>query len=34
VIVIKDEGPAGGSQMGKKIAARLPSDKVKLSEEI
>ncbi len=34
VIVVKDEGPAGGSQMGKKIAARLPSDKVKLSEEI
>jgi len=34
VIVVKDEGPAGGSQMGKKIAARLPSDKVKLSEEV
>ena len=34
VIVIKDEGPAGGKQMGKKIAARLPSDKVNLSEEI
>jgi anaerobic selenocysteine-containing dehydrogenase len=34
VIVVKDEGPAGGSQMGKKIAVRLSSDKVKLSEEI
>jgi molybdopterin-containing oxidoreductase family iron-sulfur binding subunit len=34
VIVVKDEGFAGGKQMGKKIAARLPSDKVKLSEEI
>jgi molybdopterin-containing oxidoreductase family iron-sulfur binding subunit len=34
VIVVKDEGPAGGMQMGKKIAARLPSDKVKLSKEI
>ncbi len=34
VIVVKDEGPVGGRQMGKKIAVRLPSDKVKLSEEI
>jgi anaerobic selenocysteine-containing dehydrogenase len=34
VIVVKDEGPAGGRQMGKKIAPRLASDKVKLSEEI
>ena len=34
VIVVKDEGPAGGKQMGKKIAARLSSDKVKLSEEV
>lgn len=34
VIVVKDEGPVGGKQMGKKIAVRVPSDKVKLSEEI
>jgi molybdopterin-containing oxidoreductase family iron-sulfur binding subunit len=34
VIVVKDEGVVGGKQMGKKIAARLSSDKVKLSEEI
>jgi molybdopterin-containing oxidoreductase family iron-sulfur binding subunit len=34
VIVVKDEGVVGGKQMGKKIAARLPSDKVKLSEEV
>lgn len=34
VIVVKDEGPVGGRQMGKKIAAQLSSDKVKLSEEI
>ncbi len=34
VIVIKDEGPVGGRQMGRKIAARLSSDKVKLSEEV
>jgi molybdopterin-containing oxidoreductase family iron-sulfur binding subunit len=34
VIVVKDEGPVGGKQMGRKIAARLPSDKVKLSEEV
>jgi len=34
VIVVKDEGPVGGRQMGKKIAARVSSDKVKLSEEI
>ena len=34
VIVIKDEGPAGGKQMGKKIAVRVSSDKVKLSEEV
>jgi anaerobic selenocysteine-containing dehydrogenase len=34
VIVVKDEGPVGGRQMGKKIAVRVSSDKVKLSEEI
>jgi anaerobic selenocysteine-containing dehydrogenase len=34
VIVVKDEGVAGGKQMGKKIAVRMSSDKVKLSEEI
>ncbi len=34
VIVVKDEGPVGGRQMGKKIAPRLPSDKVNLSREI
>ncbi|MEO7927975.1 MAG: molybdopterin-dependent oxidoreductase [Gallionella sp.] len=34
VIVVKDEGPVGGQQMGKKIAVRVSSDKVKLSEEV
>ena len=34
VIVVKDEGFAGGRQMGKKIAPRISSDKVKLSEEV
>jgi hypothetical protein len=34
VIVVKDEGPVGGRQMGKKIAPRLPSDKVNLTREI
>jgi anaerobic selenocysteine-containing dehydrogenase len=34
VIVVKDEGAVGGKQMGKKIAVRVSSDKVKLSEEI
>jgi molybdopterin-containing oxidoreductase family iron-sulfur binding subunit len=33
VIVIKDEGPAGGKQMGKKIAMSLPTDHVDLSKE-
>jgi molybdopterin-containing oxidoreductase family iron-sulfur binding subunit len=33
VIVVKDEGPVGGSQMGKKIAARLGADHVDLSKE-
>ena len=34
VIVTKDEGPAGGKQMGKKIAALLPTDKVDRSKEV
>jgi len=34
VIVIKDEGPVGGKQMGKKIAASLSTDKVDLSKEV
>ena len=34
VIIVKDEGVAGGKQMGKKIAVRVSSDKVKLSEEV
>ena len=34
VIVVKDEGPVGGKQMGKKIAVRVSSDKIKLSEEV
>jgi len=33
VIVIKDEGPAGGKQMGKKIAMSLSTDHVDLSKE-
>jgi molybdopterin-containing oxidoreductase family iron-sulfur binding subunit len=35
IIVTKEEGPAGGSQMGKKkIAVRVASDKVELSKEV
>ena len=34
VVVIKDEGPVGGKQMGKKIAASLSTDKVDLSKEV
>ena len=34
VVVVKDEGAAGGKQMGKKIAVRVASDKVDLSGEI
>jgi molybdopterin-containing oxidoreductase family iron-sulfur binding subunit len=34
VIVVKDEGPVGGRQMGKKIVPRLSSDKVNLTREI
>ncbi|MEQ1525321.1 MAG: molybdopterin-dependent oxidoreductase [Gallionella sp.] len=33
VVVVKDEGPAGGSQAGKKIAARLDANHVDLSKE-
>ncbi|MCR4297638.1 MAG: molybdopterin-dependent oxidoreductase [Gallionella sp.] len=33
-IVVKDEGVAGGMQMGRKIAVRVSSDKVRLSEEV
>ena len=34
VIVFKDEGPAGGKQMGQKIVPQLSTDKVNLSREI
>jgi molybdopterin-containing oxidoreductase family iron-sulfur binding subunit len=34
IIIVKEEGPAGGQQMGKKIAARKSSDKVDLSKEV
>ncbi|MEW6562850.1 MAG: molybdopterin-dependent oxidoreductase [Pseudomonadota bacterium] len=34
VIVVKEEGAAGGKQMGKKIAVRVSTDKVDLSEEV
>jgi anaerobic selenocysteine-containing dehydrogenase len=35
VIVVKEEGPAGGSQMGhKKIAVQVSTDKVDLSKEV
>jgi anaerobic selenocysteine-containing dehydrogenase len=34
VIVVKDEGAAGGKQMGKKIAVRTSTDKVDLSKEV
>jgi anaerobic selenocysteine-containing dehydrogenase len=34
VIIVKDEGPAGGNQMGRKIAVRMSSDKVNLSKEV
>ncbi len=34
VIVIKDEGAAGGKQMGKKIAVRASTDEVDLSKEV
>ncbi len=34
VIVVKDEGPAGGRQMGRKIAARVSTDQVDLSGEV
>lgn len=34
VIVVKDEGPAGGQQAGRKIAVSVSSDQVDLSEEV
>lgn len=34
VLVVKDEGAAGGMQMGRKIAGRVSTDKVDLSEEV
>ena len=34
VIVVKDEGVVGGKQMGKKIAVRVSTDDVDLSEEV
>lgn len=34
VIVVKDEGAVGGKQMGKKIAVRVSTDEVDLSEEV
>jgi molybdopterin-containing oxidoreductase family iron-sulfur binding subunit len=34
IIMVKEEGPAGGQQMGKKIAVRKSSDKVDLSKEV
>jgi anaerobic selenocysteine-containing dehydrogenase len=34
VIVVKDEGAAGGMQMGRKIAARVSTDQVDLSKEV
>jgi anaerobic selenocysteine-containing dehydrogenase len=34
VIVVKDEGPVGGKQLGQKIVPRLSTDKVNLSKEI
>lgn len=34
VIVVKEEGAAGGKQMGKKIAVKVSTDKVNLAEEV
>ncbi len=34
VAIAKDEGAAGGKQMGKKIAVRVASDKIDLSKEV
>ena len=34
IIVVKDEGPVGGSQQGRKIAVSVSSDQVDLSEEV
>ena len=34
IIVVKEEGPVGGSQQGRKIAVTVSSDQVDLSEEV
>jgi len=34
VVVVKDEGAVGGKQMGKKIAVRVSTDEIDLSEEV
>lgn len=34
VIIVKDEGPVGGNQMGRKVAVRMSSNKINLSEEV
>jgi anaerobic selenocysteine-containing dehydrogenase len=34
VVIVKDEGPAGGRQMGRKIAPRMSTDKVDFSKEV
>ncbi len=34
VTVVKDEGPAGGGQAARKIAVRMPSDTVNLTQEV
>lgn len=34
VIIVKDEGPAGGNQMGRKIAVRMSSEKANISKEV
>jgi molybdopterin-containing oxidoreductase family iron-sulfur binding subunit len=34
VIIVKDEGPVGGNQMGRKVAVRMTSNKMNLSEEV
>jgi molybdopterin-containing oxidoreductase family iron-sulfur binding subunit len=34
VLIVKDEGSAGGLQMGRRIALRKTTDQVDLSEEV
>ncbi len=34
VTVVKDEGPAGGGQAARKVAVRMPSDTVNLTQEV